>query len=90
MIHVYTGDGKGKTTAAVGLAVRALGHGRNVLFVQFLKGGETGEVGELESLGATVVRSPRRHGFWWTLDEGEKDDVRREHDRLVRTAIMFV
>ena len=89
MIHVYTGDGKGKTTAAVGLAVRALGHGRNVLFVQFLKGGETGEVGELESLGAMVVRSPRRHGFWWTLDEGEKDDVRREHDRLVRTAIMF-
>lgn len=44
MIHVYTGDGKGKTTAAVGLAIRAIGNGLKVLFIQFIKGAHTGEL----------------------------------------------
>ncbi len=38
LIHVYTGDGKGKTTAALGLALRASGHGLKVIFIQFVKG----------------------------------------------------
>jgi cob(I)alamin adenosyltransferase len=44
MIHVYTGNGKGKTTAAIGLALRSLGRGRRVALIQFLKGQDTGEI----------------------------------------------
>ena len=45
LVHVYTGEGKGKTTTSMGLAVRAAGHGLNVLILQFLKGGGfSGEV----------------------------------------------
>lgn len=43
-VHVYTGDGKGKTTASIGLAYRAIGHGMNVFMVQFMKMGYTGEI----------------------------------------------
>ena len=50
-VQIYTGNGKGKTTAAVGLAVRALGSGRSVKFVQFLKGRQTGEMDVLKDMG---------------------------------------
>ena len=43
LIQVYTGDGKGKTTCALGLALRAVGQGLQVYMVQFMKGRETGE-----------------------------------------------
>lgn len=54
MIQVYTGDGKGKTTAAIGLTVRALGAGRRVYMAQFVKDRDTSEAEPLRRLGATV------------------------------------
>lgn len=57
LIHIYTGDGKGKTTAALGLALRAKGAGLTVLIAQFLKGRDTGELGPLRALGIPVIRS---------------------------------
>lgn len=57
LIHVYTGDGKGKTTASVGLAVRACGAGRRVAFVQFMKGTESSEIKPLRALGINVVKA---------------------------------
>lgn len=54
-IHVYTGDGKGKTTAAFGLAMRARGKGLNVIIIQFLKGkGDFGEVLSARKLGIEI------------------------------------
>ena len=52
--HLYTGNGKGKTTAAMGLALRARGAGLSVLFIQFLKKGDYSETKALASLGVTV------------------------------------
>lgn len=61
LIQVYTGDGKGKTTASVGLAVRAAGSGLKVAFIQFVKGGaRSGELAMLEQLGIRVERPAER------------------------------
>jgi cob(I)alamin adenosyltransferase len=61
LVQVYTGDGKGKTTAAVGLAVRAVGAGLTVLFVQFVKGGaRSAELAVLEQIGVRVERPALR------------------------------
>ena len=56
MIQIYHGDGKGKTTAAVGLAVRAVGSGLPVLFVQFLKDDTSGEIAMLQRLGVETLQ----------------------------------
>ncbi len=63
-LHVYTGDGKGKTTAALGLALRAAGAGMKVLFVQFAKGRHTSELVSLERFADLIdVRRFGREGF---------------------------
>ena len=54
-LHVYTGNGKGKTTAAMGLAVRSAGHGRRVLIAQFLKDGRSGELNAFKMLPSVEV-----------------------------------
>jgi cob(I)alamin adenosyltransferase len=74
LTHIYTGHGKGKTTAAVGLAVRAAGDGLRVLFVQFLKGRATGELGPLKSLGVDVVRSPGVKKFIPDMTQQEREE----------------
>ena len=57
MIHIYCGDGKGKTSAAAGLAVRARGAGFNAAFFQFLKDGSSSEIPQLKKLGTQVITS---------------------------------
>jgi cob(I)alamin adenosyltransferase len=55
LVHVYTGDGKGKTTAALGIAVRAAGHGMRTYVGQFLKGRACGELKSLQRLAPDVT-----------------------------------
>ena len=63
LVHVYTGDGKGKTTASLGLALRAAGHGLSTVIVQFIKSAECGEHRALERLNPLVQVLVGGNGF---------------------------
>lgn len=80
LIHLYTGDGKGKTTAAAGLAIRAAGAGKKVLFCQFLKGMDSCELTALRSLGVEVVRAQSSEKFLFNMDETELERTKCEHE----------
>lgn len=54
-LHLYTGEGKGKTTAAMGLAIRSLGHDRRVLIAQFMKNGRSGELKALAQFENAIL-----------------------------------
>lgn len=73
MVHIYYGDGKGKTTAAVGLAARAAGSKMKVLFVQFLKTEFSGERHTLSHTeNVTLTLCPLELKFTFDMDEKEK------------------
>jgi cob(I)alamin adenosyltransferase len=80
LIHIYTGEGKGKTTASVGLAARALGHGMKVCYVHFNKRPELygyHEIQSLQKLGATILGFTEGH---WSFNrlvtkESSRKDV---------------
>lgn len=82
LIHIYCGDGKGKTTAAMGLAMRAAGRNKKVLLTQFLKDNESGELNSLEKLkdnivllkGAPVIK------FFKFMSPEEQNITKKEHE----------
>lgn len=87
LIHLYYGDGKGKTTAALGLATRAAGSGMRVVILQFLKKQETGELAVLRRIpGITVLRGKEGAGFSFTMTEEEKIRTREIHDENMTLA----
>jgi cob(I)alamin adenosyltransferase len=63
LIHVYTGDGKGKTTAAIGLGIRAVGAGFHVHMIQFMKGRRYSEIDALEKIPNFTVAQFGRDEF---------------------------
>ncbi|TGE36803.1 cob(I)yrinic acid a,c-diamide adenosyltransferase [Desulfosporosinus fructosivorans] len=82
LIQIYTGEGKGKTTAALGLAIRAVGHGLHVYIIQFMKG--RGGYGELEGLKRLQPECQLEHfGAPGWVHKGENIE---EHSREVRKA----
>ena len=87
LLHLYYGDGKGKTTAAMGLALRALGSGKKVVIVQFLKGGKSGEIPLLEQLGTTVYRGKAGQKFVFQMNDAEKAATRDLQDRNLTVAM---
>ncbi|MBR3504305.1 MAG: cob(I)yrinic acid a,c-diamide adenosyltransferase [Clostridia bacterium] len=72
-LHVYMGEGKGKTTAAMGLALRSLGHGNKALVAQFMKTGNSGELAALRRFeNAVVMTAEPVRGFTFRMDEAQK------------------
>ena len=101
LIHVYTGDGKGKTTAALGLAMRAAGQGMKVAFIQFLKGLPCGEhlfVNQHNpfeivqiSVGDSFKKSKEQasHEAQQTLDYAEHEILSGKYDLVVLDEIFI-
>ncbi len=74
LLMVHTGKGKGKTTAAMGLVMRALGHGKRVGIVQFVKGKwETGERVVLEKFADQITIAVMGEGFSWDSQDRQRD-----------------
>jgi cob(I)alamin adenosyltransferase len=74
LVLVFTGEGKGKTTAALGMVLRMLGHGERVAVIQFIKGGwQPGEVAALQRFGDDLHFQALGEGFTWETQDRERD-----------------
>ena len=84
MLHLYCGNGKGKTTAAMGLALRAAGRGKRVIIAQFLKGADSGERFALAQLSqVTLLPVPDGVKFSFRMTEEERRaEAQRYQDLL--------
>ena len=79
LLIVYTGNGKGKTTAALGAAFRALGYGWRICMVQFIKGTwKYGEIKSIANLGDQFELHRLGAGFYKILDDDQPEEVHRQ------------
>ncbi len=84
MIHLYCGNGKGKTTASVGLALRWAGTGRKVYFFQFLKNGNSSEISILKNISGIILKSCTPcNKFTFRMNDDEKKEVCRFHNEML-------
>ncbi len=89
LLIVHTGPGKGKSTAAFGLALRALGHGRRVGVVQFIKGAwATGEQRALAAFGDRVAWHSMGEGFTWETQDLARDVAAAERAWAMAESLM--
>ncbi|MEG1449094.1 MAG: cob(I)yrinic acid a,c-diamide adenosyltransferase, partial [Oscillospiraceae bacterium] len=90
LIHIYCGNGKGKTTAAVGLAIRAIGQGNFVCFSQFLKSAHTGELNVFEEFeNIHVIRSNEKMKFTYEMTKEELDQCAKTQQQLMVDTIDY-
>ena len=87
LIHIYCGDGKGKTTAAVGLCARACGCGQRVLLAQFLKDDSSGELSSLRLLpGFSLIPAPKVDKFPFQMNEAERQEAAQRSAQVLAQA----
>ena len=88
LIHIYCGDGKGKTTAAMGLTVRALGAGMKVVLTQFMKGDYSSELKVLKTIPELqLVHCEKNFGFVWNMTEEEKAEAKIAYSNQFEKAV---
>lgn len=88
MVHIYCGDGKGKTTAAMGLALRMAGAGNRVVVGQFFKDGSSSEITPLESLpGLSVHHCDTVKGRFVNLSAEDRLTARRDYTAFLRVLL---
>lgn len=88
LIHLYCGNGKGKTTAAIGLSVRCAGAGGRVIFTQFFKDGTSSELKVLEGLpGLRVLVCRELFGFYRRMSEETRARAREAYTALLDSAL---
>lgn len=84
LVHIYCGDGKGKTTAAMGLALRMAGCGRQVLITQFFKNGSSSELKPLRQLeNVTMMHCSTVPGRFVNLSEQQREIAKQDYSRLL-------
>ena len=84
LVHLYCGDGKGKTTCVMGLTTRASGSGKKVLLHQFLKDNHSSERKIIDHLpGVTVIPSITLEKWTFAMSEEELDDLHRRNDEMM-------
>jgi len=84
-IHIYCGDGKGKSTAAMGLSVRAAGSGRSVVLTQFLKDGTSSELTILRQIpNIRVITCEKKFGFFWNMSDEQKAEAKEAYMQLFK------
>lgn len=90
LVHLYTGDGKGKTTAAVGLAVRAAGRKKKVVFCQFLKNNQSGEIPVLAEIPEIeVVQDYPVSGFTFSMTQEQREKTAWEQQEKWKKAVQL-
>ena len=83
MIHIYCGDGKGKTTAALGLALRAAGAGMKVYILQFLKSSGSSEYNSISKIDNIKITSAQNKvKFVFNMSESEKKELTEDNNRI--------
>lgn len=88
LIHIYCGDGKGKTSAATGLAIRCSGAGKKVVFAQFLKNGCSSEISVLKNVdNIDICVCCKPHGFVTNMSDRELNDAKCDYTELLSKVI---
>lgn len=88
LVHIYCGDGKGKTTAATGLALRAASAGMNVVFTQFFKPGNSSEIKGLRLFpNIRLIHCTTAYGLWKRMDPEKRAKATQDYTALLEQAL---
>lgn len=88
LIHIYTGDGKGKSTAAIGLTIRCAGSGDTVVYTQFLKSGTSSELNIIKDIeNIHIVEASKTFGFLFNASDEVKAEAKAVYSQLLKDVI---